>query len=75
MNSERLIKIVMMELASDQMKLEDELEKTINSDMEINVKLISIKSLLSQMTAIDASIAKFTSMTNNNKNNNNNNTK
>ncbi len=64
----------MMELASDQMKLEDELEKTINSDMEINVKLISIKSLLSQMTAIDASIAKFTSMTNNNKNNNNNNT-
>jgi len=71
MNSERLIKIVMMELASDQMKLEDELEKTINSDMEINVKLISIKSLLSQMTAIDASIAKFTSMTNNNKNNNN----
>lgn len=60
-----------MELASDQMKLEDELEKTINSDMEINVKLISIKSLLSQMTAIDASIAKFTSMTNNNKNNNN----
>ncbi len=63
-----------MELASDQMKLEDELEKTINSDMEINVKLISIKSLLSQMTAIDASIAKFTSMTNNNKNNNNNNT-
>lgn len=60
-----------MELASDQMKLEDELEKTINSDMEINVKLKSIKSLLSQMTAIDASIAKFTSMTNNNKNNNN----
>jgi hypothetical protein len=69
MNSERLIKIVMMDLVSDQMKLEDELEKTINSDMEINVKVITIKSLLSLMTAIDASITKFTSMTNNNNNN------
>lgn len=58
-----------MDLVSDQMKLEDELEKTINSDMEINVKVITIKSLLSLMTAIDASITKFTSMTNNNNNN------
>jgi hypothetical protein len=69
MNSERLIKIVMMELASDQLKLEDELEKTINSDLEINAKVMNIKSLLGQMMAIDASISKFTSMTTNNNNN------
>ena len=59
----------MMELASDQLKLEDELEKTINSDLEINTKVMNIKSLLGQMTAIDASISKFTSMTTNNNNN------
>lgn len=68
MNSERLIKIVTMELAADQLKLEDELEKTINSDMEINTKVLTIKSLLSRMTAIDASLAKFTSMVSNNNN-------
>lgn len=59
----------MMELASDQLKLEDELEKTINSDLEINAKVMNIKSLLGQMMAIDASISKFTSMTTNNNNN------
>ena len=59
-----------MDLASDQMKLEEELEKTINSDLEINTKVMTIKSLLSRMTAIDASITKFTSMTTNNNNNN-----
>lgn len=58
-----------MDLASDQMKLEDEIEKTINSDLEINNKVMTIKSLLSRMTAIDASIIKFASMTNNNNNN------
>ena len=58
-----------MELASDQLKLEDELEKTINSDLEINAKVMNIKSLLGQMMAIDASISKFTSMTTNNNNN------
>ena len=61
----------MMELASDQLKLEDELEKTINSDLEINAKIMTIKLVLSRMTAIDASINKFTSMTNNNNNNTN----
>lgn len=51
-----------MELAVDNLKLEAELEKTINSDLEINQQTQKIKSLLSQMVMIESSIAKFTSM-------------
>jgi len=70
MNAERLFKIVLVELTNDQLKLEDELEKTINSDMEINTKVMTIKSLLARMSANDASISRFTSMANENNNNN-----
>ena len=69
MNTERLIKIVTMELAADQIKLEDELERTINQDLEINTKVSMIKSLLTRITSNDASLAKFTSMVSNTNNN------
>lgn len=56
-----------MELTSDNLKLEDELERAINGDLEINVKTLRIKRILSRIVAVEASIAKFTSlMTNNN---------
>ena len=55
-----------MDLACDQIKLEAEMEKTINSDLDIETKITTIKMLLSRMTAIVASLIKFTSMTNNN---------
>ena len=69
MDTQRLIKIMLMELTTDNLKLEDELEKTINSDLEINTKTQTIKQILSQMVTVDASIAKFTSMMTNNNNN------
>lgn len=68
MNAERLFKIVLVDLTNDQLKLEDELEKTINSDIEINTKIMTIKSLLARMSQNDSSIARFTSMTTNNNN-------
>jgi len=71
MNSERTIKIILMELTIDNLKLEDELEKTINGDTEINLKTQQIKHILSRMVTVDASIVKFTSMMTNNNNNNN----
>jgi hypothetical protein len=69
MNGERIFKIVMMELTSDSLKLEEELERTINSDIDVNIKTIKIKDLLSQIAITETSIAKFTNMvsTNNNK--------
>ena len=60
-----------MELTSDNLKLEAELEKTINSDLEINEKTNTIKTILAKMVAIDGSIVKFTNMITNNNNNNN----
>jgi hypothetical protein len=72
MNGERIFKIVMMELTSDSLKLEEELERTVNSDIDVNEKTIKIKDLLSQIAITEASIAKFTNMvsTNNNELNN-----
>lgn len=58
-----------MELNLDSIKLEDELETTINSDMNINYKTIKIKELLTKIAITEASITKFSSMVsiNNNK--------
>ena len=62
MDGERLFKIVMMDLNSDLLKLEDELETTINSSMDVNEKTKKIKKLLSNIAINEASITKFSSM-------------
>jgi hypothetical protein len=69
MDIERLFKIVMMDLNSDLLKLEDELETTINSSMDVNEKTKKIKTLLSSIAITEASVTKFSNMvsiTNNN---------
>ncbi len=60
----------MMDLNSDVLKLEDELESTINSNLGVNEKTKKIKKLLSKMVMVEASIVKFTSMFSINNNNN-----
>lgn len=69
MNGERLFKTILMELNLDSIKLEDELETIINSDMNINDKTLKIKELLTKIAITEASITKFSSMVsiNNNK--------
>ena len=62
MDGERLFKIVMMDLNSDLLKLEDELEMTINSSMDVNEKTNKIKTLLSNIAITEASITKFSGM-------------
>lgn len=62
MDGERLFKIVMMDLNSDLLKLEDELETTINSSMDVNEKTKKIKTLLSKIAITEASITKFSDM-------------
>ena len=77
MNSERLFKIIISDLTSEKMKNEEELERIINLDMETDVKILTIKNILKQISLTELSIAKFSGMltVNNNNNNNNNNTK
>ena len=60
MNLERLFKIILMDLTSDNLKLDAELEKAINSDMDIHSKTQTIKALLAKIVATEASITKFT---------------
>lgn len=71
MNIENLFKLIVMELSSDSIKLECELERVINSNNDTESKLKEIKELLVKITNAEASMAKFSAMINNDKNNNN----
>ena len=56
-----------MSLTTDSLKLEQELERVINSDLNITEKTETIKTLLSKIVTTEASTAKFlTMMTNTN---------
>jgi hypothetical protein len=70
MNTERLFNVVMMELTTDKMKLEDELEMVINSKDSIDQKSARIQTILARLTNLENSIAKFSNLINNNNNNN-----
>jgi hypothetical protein len=70
MNTERLFNVVMMELTTDKMKLEDELEMAINSKDSIDQKSAKIQQILARLSNLENSIAKFSNLINNNNNNN-----
>lgn len=71
MNSERLFKIIISDLTSEKMKNEEELERIINSDIETDAKISSIKNVLKEISLTEISIAKFSGMLTVNENNNN----
>ena len=62
MKTEKLFKLVLMELTSDSIKLELELEKMINSDDDVSLKIIKIKQILKQMNDNESSVIRFTNM-------------
>lgn len=72
MNTERLFKTVMMDLSSTQAKLEDKLETTINSEIELSQKSAAVQKLLIELVQIEMAMTKFNSMLiqNNNENTN-----
>ena len=67
MNTERLIKIMLMELSNDGLKLEQDLEEAINSQIETKDKINLIKDVLAKIVTNEASIVKFNDLLNNNK--------
>lgn len=71
MNTERIFRIVMTDLSCERLKLEEDLERVINSDIESEVKVQEIKSFISRIAIVDASLAQFSSMMNNNNTNKN----
>jgi len=71
MNAERIFRIVMTDLSSERLKLEEDLERVMNSDIESEFKVQQIKSFISRIAIVDASLAQFSSMMNNNNTNKN----
>jgi hypothetical protein len=69
MNSERVFNIILADLALEKMKLEEDLERTINTDMDINIKVEKVKNFINKLSMTELSIVKFTGMLNVNNNN------
>lgn len=70
---DRLFKIIMSDLTSERMKMEEELEFVINSREDIHTKVNTIKKVLERITINEASMMKFASMIPNNNLQNNEN--
>ena len=72
MNTERIFNIIITDLTTNLLILENELERTINSDIDTDSKLMDIKRLLREISLTESSMTKFRSMVTNNNNNNQN---
>jgi 3-methyladenine DNA glycosylase/8-oxoguanine DNA glycosylase len=71
MNAERIFKIVMTDFSCERLKLEEDLERVVNSKLESEVKTQEIKSIVNRIVMVDASLAHFSTMINNNNTNKN----
>ena len=62
MNTERIVKTIIMELEADKLKIEENLELVINSEIEAETKIERIKTLMNKLVLTEASLAKFIKM-------------
>jgi hypothetical protein len=62
----RILTIVSLDLTSKILKLEEQLETTINSNLDVDIKLTKITDLLGEIVLAEKSLEKFTIMTNKN---------
>ena len=70
MNADRLFKIIISDLTSERLKLEENLENVINSDLEIDYKVATVKELLKEITLTESSLIRFTNMLSDDETNN-----
>lgn len=75
MNTQRLFNVVLLDWSTEKLKIEDELERVIASDDNIDNKSYRIKELVAKLTTVEANIEKFNSMVSINNNENNENQK
>lgn len=66
MNTDRLFKTVIMDLTTDLLKSEADLEHAINEDTLSESKINKIKHILATIVSIENSLAKFRYMINKN---------
>lgn len=68
MNTERLFNVILLELSTDKLKLEDDLEQTINAQYDIGFKADKIKDILDKLSKTETTIARLKAMLTNNNN-------
>jgi uncharacterized protein YoxC len=71
MNTQRLFNVVLLDWSTEKLKIEDDLERVIASDDDINSKSYRIRELVDRLTTVEANIEKFNSMVSVNNNENN----
>lgn len=70
METNRIIQALLMSYSTDQLMVEDDLEKAINNkDKSLNDRIFEVKMLLGKLTTIEQSVAKLQAMLQNNNNN------
>lgn len=69
METNRIIAIIMSELSLDNLKLQESLEKTINSTEDIDIKIMNVKSILAKLATNEQMITKFQTLVSPNNNN------
>ena len=71
METNRTIQALLMSYSTDQLMVEDDLERTINDkNKALNEKILEVKELLGKITTIEQSVVKLQAMLQNNNNNN-----
>jgi hypothetical protein len=71
METNRTIQALLMSYSTDQLMVEDDLERAINDkNKPLNEKILEVKQLLEKITTIEQSVVKLQAMLQNNNNNN-----
>lgn len=70
MNTERLFNVVLLELSTEKLTIEDTLEQVLVSSDNITNKSHQIKQLVARLATVETSIEKFNAMVSNNNNEN-----
>jgi uncharacterized protein YoxC len=71
MNTERLFNVVLLELSTEKLTIEDALEQTLVSSEDITNKSHKIKQLVARLATVETSIERFNTMVSNNNDNEN----
>jgi hypothetical protein len=70
METNRMIQALLMSYSTDQLMVEDDLERAINDkNKPLDERIFEVKKLLRKLTTIEQSVAKLQAMLQNNNNN------
>jgi len=65
MNTQRFIELVISDMTTEKLRLEAELERSVNLDIDTDSKVFTVKKLLKDIAICELSLSKFMAMLNN----------